>query len=123
MNFALADSADGFSIQAYEPGRIRINERDFTRNLILTPTQLLEDWPAQDISTLLASHFEPLLELRPDILLRGTGANQVFPAAACYADLIAQRIGIEIMDSAAACRTYNILAAEDRRVAAALLLR
>ena len=123
MNFSLADSADGFNIQAFEPGEIRINERIFTRNLILTPEKLLEDWPAEDVASLQDTHFEAILELAPDILLLGTGARQVFPSAACYANLMSRRIGIEIMDTAAACRTYNILAAEDRRVAAALLLR
>ncbi len=123
MNFALADSADGFNIRAFEPGRIRVNERDYTDNLILTPGRLLENWSARNIETLCAEHFEAVLELEPDILLLGTGEAQVFPPAACFARLMQRRIGIEIMDTAAACRTYNILAAEDRRVAAALLLR
>ncbi len=123
MNFSLTDNPDGFNIQAFEPGEIRINERIFTRNLILTPEKLLEDWPAEDAGSLQDTHFEAILELAPDILLLGTGKRQVFPSAACYASLMRRRIGIEIMDTAAACRTYNILAAEDRRVAAALLLR
>ncbi len=123
MDFALAEHTDGYHIQAFEPGLVRINERDFTRNLVLTPTQLLEDWSASMVERLVPADFEALLELQPDILLLGTGTRQIFPPAACYAALLQRRIGIEIMDTAAACRTYNILAAEDRRVAAALLLR
>jgi uncharacterized protein len=74
------------------------------------------------VAELEAADLEPVVALAPEVLLIGTGVRQVFPAAAVFAALHARRIGFEVMDTGAACRTYNVLVAEDRRVAAALLI-
>jgi uncharacterized protein len=84
--------------------------------------QVRTDWPATDFAALEAQHFEYFLELKPDVLLFGTGAKQQFASPELYKALIKARIGIEFMDTPAACRTYNILVAEDRHVIAAVLL-
>lgn len=90
------------------------------RSLIVTPEQVLP-WSAASFDALAESDFEGLLELKLEILLLGTGPRQRFPHPRLTRALAARRVGVEAMDLQAACRTYNILMAEDRRVAAALL--
>jgi uncharacterized protein len=80
------------------------------------------DWTATDFASLDARHFDYFLDLKPEILLLGTGAKQHFARPELYRELIRARIGIEFMDTPAACRTYNILVAEDRKVVAAVLI-
>jgi len=93
-----------------------------TQSIVVTPNEVLTDWPAPHFEGLEETHFEYLLALRPDVVLLGTGATQRFPHPRLYRALIAANIGLECMNTAAACRTYNILAAEDRKVVAAILL-
>ncbi|WP_028916310.1 Mth938-like domain-containing protein [Pseudoxanthomonas sp. J35] len=101
----------------------RVNDRILERSFALAPDRLLEDWdtPAA-IGELQPAHMEPLLALSPELVVLGTGARQVFPAAAVMAACLTHGIGIEVMDNAAAARTYNVLAGEGRRVVVALLL-
>ena len=80
------------------------------------------DWPATDFASLTEAHFDYFLALKPEVVLFGTGAKQQFARPELYRKLIKARIGIEFMDTPAACRTYNILTAEDRKVVAAVLL-
>jgi uncharacterized protein len=84
--------------------------------------QVRTDWPAIDFASLEAKHFDYFLELKPEILLFGTGAKQQFARPELYRELVKARIGIEFMNTPAACRTYNILVAEDRHVIAAVLI-
>ena len=80
------------------------------------------DWTATDFVNLTTAHFDYFLELKPEVLLFGTGAKQQFARPELYRELIKARIGIEFMDTSAACRTYNILVAENRKVVAAVLI-
>jgi uncharacterized protein len=121
MKFSESDNADGLTIRAYQPGALVIGEGRFTHSVLLTP-QRVSEWPPADIPALDASHFQPVLALQPELVILGTGVKQVFPPPRTYAALMAAGIGIEIMDTGAACRTYNILMAEGRRVAAALIV-
>jgi uncharacterized protein len=105
---------------AYGADFVRVGERRYERNLIVTPQQVLP-WDAATFEALSEADFEPLLALEIDILLLGTGAKQRFPHPRLTRALAAKRIGVEAMDLQAACRTFNILTAEERRVAAALL--
>lgn len=101
----------------------RVNDRVLTRSCALSPERLLETWDAPaDSAGLDPAHLLPLFELGPELIVLGTGARQVFPAASVMAAALTRGIGIEIMDNAAAARTYNILAGEGRRVVVALLL-
>jgi uncharacterized protein len=101
----------------------RVNDRVLTRSCALSPQQLLEAWDAPaDVAALEASHLLPLFELDPELIVLGTGARQAFPAAAVMAAPLTRGIGFEVMDNAAAARTYNILAGEGRRVVVALLI-
>ena len=99
-----------------------VNQVRYERSLIVLPDQIVEDWPAHSFEQLAAEHFEHLCSLQPEIVLLGTGATLRFPHPSLTGILINQKIGIEVMDTSAACRTYNILTAEGRRVAAALLI-
>ena len=103
-------------------GYVAINGKHFQQSVVVMAGQVRTDWPATDFASLTAAHFEYFLELKPEILLLGTGAKQQFAHPSLYGPLIQARIGIEFMDTPAACRTYNILVAEDRHVIAAVLL-
>jgi len=105
---------------AYGEGFVRVGERRYERNLIVTPQRVL-DWGAASFEALSEADFEPVLGLDVDILLLGTGAKQRFAHPRLTRALAAKRIGVEAMDLQAACRTFNILVVEERRVAAALL--
>ncbi len=99
-----------------------VNGERFERPIIVTPERVLTDWAARDFASLDESHFNRLLELKPEVLLLGTGSQLRFPNPRLYRSLIEARIGVECMDTSAACRTYNILMAEGRKVAAAILV-
>jgi uncharacterized protein len=103
--------------------RARVNDRVLERSFALAPDRLLEDWtvPAT-VAALEPAHLEPLLALSPELVVLGTGDRQAFPPPAVLAACLSHGIGIEVMDNAAAARTYNILAGEGRRVVAAFLL-
>lgn len=122
MHFAREDYRSERLIRAYEPGRITIGERQLHNSLILTDDELIEDWRPRLAGELQREDFEPVLKLQPEILLLGTGSRLDFPSPAVTAHLLQCGIGVEVMDTAAACRTFNILLSEQRRVAAALLL-
>lgn len=119
----LDENRAAYQIRSYQPGHIEINDNIFTHSLIVTPAQLIEDWAPQTIETLTAESLALIIPLKPDILLIGTGSTQAFITAEIYGELINHGIGVEIMNTSAACRTYNALSAENRRVAAALIIR
>lgn len=121
MRFTEPDDSGRNLVQAYGPAGIRIGGRTYGGALILTPGRIITDWGPRDAAGLGPEHLQALLDLDPELIVLGTGAVQVFPAPALYRALTAQRVGIEVMDTGAACRTYNILLAEGRRVVAGLL--
>ena len=108
-------------VTAYGERYIDINGMRHTASLLLLPQTLDTDWGGIDFAGLTLDHFERLANLECDVLLLGTGSRQQFPDASLLQPLMAARIGFEIMDTGAACRTYNILVAEGRTVAAFLL--
>ena len=110
------------AITAYDAGSIAVNGRPLTRSFILTPQRLIEDWPPTSIDNLTEADLAAIAELACPIVLLGTGTRQRFPAHSLLRPLIERRMGVEVMDSFAACRTYNILMAEGRDVAAALII-
>ena len=104
----------------YGEGFVQVNGQRRESSVLVTPDALL-DWAPASFAELAEAHFARIVELRPEVVLLGTGARLRFPPAALTAPLARAGIGLEVMDVQAACRTYNILAAEDRHVAAALL--
>jgi uncharacterized protein len=109
------------TVTAYGPGFVEINRVRHTTHVVVTPDQV-EPWPVTSFETLATSDFERLRDLHSEVVLLGTGNRQRFPHPRLTRPLADARIGLEVMDTQAACRTYNILAAESRRVAAALFV-
>ncbi len=110
------------AITGYGEGYVMVNRRRFERSLVVLPERLLLDWPPNRFDELAPEHFAALAGLDREIILLGTGARLRFPRPEIIQPLMRSGVGVEVMDVQAACRTYNILLAEDRRVAAALLL-
>ena len=122
MKFVLDTQAAGYAIQRYETGEIVIGETCYRESLIVLPDRVIADWPPRSTEDLAERDFERLAELKPEIVLLGTGREQRFPHPSLAQSLMRLQIGFEVMNTAAACRTYNILMAEGRRVAAALFM-
>jgi uncharacterized protein len=109
------------TVTAYGPGFVEINRVRHTTNVLVTPDQV-EPWRVASFEGLDASDFERLRDLGSEVVLLGTGTRQRFPHPRLTRPLWEARIGLEVMDTQAACRTYNILMAESRKVAAALFV-
>lgn len=122
MRFRLDIDTRRHFIKSYGPGWINVNEQEIHRSVIVTPEQLITDWPPQTFADLEEMHFEAILPLEPEIVLLGTGDRQRFPRPRLTQALLARGVGVEVMNTSAACRTYNIIMMEDRRVVAALLM-
>lgn len=116
------DPAQRQIVQGYGPGRFRISEVEHTGPVLVGPEATFR-WPVSDAAALAPDNLAPLLAVRPalEILIVGCGARAVFVAPAMRAALKAAGLGLEVMDTGAACRTYNVLLAEGRRVGAALI--
>jgi uncharacterized protein len=108
------------AITGYGEGYVLVNSQRHESSLIVMPDRVLP-WDVSEFTKITTADFEKLKALAPEILLLGTGPKQRFPHPRLTAPLAAAGIGVEVMDLKAACRTYNILVAEERRVAAALL--
>jgi len=106
---------------AYGDGFVEVNARRHDKPLVMMPEGSVEPWPVDSFETLAEAHFEQLAHRNPELVVLGTGARQRFVAPGLMRTLIARRIGVEMMDSRAACRTYNILMTEGRKVLVAIL--
>ena len=115
-------SRDTQQIRAYQPGRITVNETSLTHSFIVASDQLVTDWPPQRFEDLTAEHLKMALALDPEILIIGTGDKQHFLSGELMGALNRGTMGVEMMDTAAACRTYNVLLSEGRKVVAAILV-
>lgn len=109
------------SVTAYGPGFVEINKVRHDGNVVVAPETPVTRWPVAGFEALCAEDFAALLHLAPEVVIFGTGSRQRFPHPRLTRPLLEARIGIEVMDTPAACRTYNILMAEGRRVVAAVL--
>jgi uncharacterized protein len=116
------DLPDGrMAFTGYGPGYVDVNGTRHARS-VLVSADAVTDWPVQSIEMLTSGDVEPLAAMRAEVVLIGTGATVRFPDPAVLAPLLRARIGVEVMDTQAACRTYNILLGEGRGVVAALIL-
>jgi len=116
------DKSDGQTVTAHGPGWVAINNEKVEQSVVIGSRGERFTWNARDFDQLGAEHFAQLVALEPELIVFGSGARLRFPPAAWLAPLMARRVGVETMDTAAACRTYNILAGEGRHVVAALLV-
>lgn len=122
LKLHLANPGDTKMFTAYGDDYVAVNGERFAHSLVVLATGIQSDWNAASFEELQETHFNYFLQLKPEILLLGTGAQQRFPHPRLYRTLTEARISLECMDTSAACRTYNILVAEDRKVVAAILL-
>ena len=104
------------------PGWVRVGPTEYRSNIVLLPDAIVEGWAPAGLAALQEADFAALLQYAPEMVLLGTGARQQFVHPRLLQALAAARVGVETMDTRAACRTFNILVAEDRRVAAALVV-
>ena len=117
------DKPEGYLfVRNCAPRAITIVDRVLTRSFILAPDRVVEDWPVTDASEFDVAAAEAIAALGPEVVLLGTGERQVFPSREAIVSLLRRRIGVEVMDNAAASRTYNLLASEGRRAIAAFML-
>ena len=119
MQLTRDSSAVNF-IRAWEPGRVRIAERWLTGNVIVGADKIIEAWTSTAPDRITIADLEPALALEPTIIVLGTGTERLLPDVELMADVAARSVGLEIMSTPAACRTFNVLLGEQRRVVAAL---
>ena len=117
-----AEHADGQTIHSYGSGWVIVNGEKITNSLILMPQSVRQYWQCRQFADLTAEHFAQLSEFEAELVIFGSGKRIQFPPTAWLAPLIRKRIGFDVMDMGAACRTYNILAGEGRNVLLALLV-
>jgi uncharacterized protein len=110
------------TVTAYDESSVEINAIVFKHSLIVLPELPPIVWTVNSFADLTEDHFKTIAAFHPDVVILGTGAKQQFSHPKLTACLINQRIGVECMDSQAACRTYNILMTEGRKVALALIM-
>ena len=117
------DTLDGVNpITRQEPGRIWVASTPFSHSVLVPWRGEVQPWNAASLAELTAAHFERIAALKPEVVIFGSGRQLRFVPPALMRSLYEQRIGVETMDTAAACRTYNVLVAEGRMVLGALLV-
>jgi uncharacterized protein len=122
MRFTQDSSSTRNLIRSYTPGEIKINDAIFHHAVIVAPSSIAAGPALTDARELTAAHTADIIALAPELVLVGTGPRQVFPPAEFGAQFLRAGIGLEVMDTGAACRTFNVLVTEQRRVVALLLV-
>lgn len=122
MKIAQERNAGKNAFTGYGEGYVEVNGSRIPASVVVSADRMITDWPARSVESLTADHLAAIVEMRPEIVLLGTGAVFSFPEPRKLAPLHEARIGVEVMDTAAACRTYNILLGEGRSVVAALIV-
>lgn len=110
-----------YSISAYTSNDITVNEKRYQQSLILSPNTIVTPSPINSLGDLNDQTIQGLLDLNPDVVLLGTGEKQIFPEPRVFALLGEKGVGLEVMNTGALCRTFNILVAEDRDVVAVII--
>jgi len=109
-------------IRSFTDSTIEVNNKAYSNSLVVSNNLLIDDWGIKHIDEMSLKNWQDLLQHKPEVILMGTGKSLVFPHPSSYAPAIEQGIGVEFMDSGAACRTYNVLVSEDRFVIAGIIL-
>lgn len=123
MQFTRENDGDANAILACTDFEVRLQGRTVAGSVIVTRDSVFQDWNPPAVESLSIADFQALADLRPEVVLLGTGARQRLPGPALYAGFAARGIGLEVMDNRAACRTFNVLLGEFRDVALALMLQ
>jgi uncharacterized protein len=122
MKFHATPTAGQNVFTGYGDGYVSINHQRFDHAVVVAPGRDIEAWEPTSFDALTPAHFEAILQSKPEIVILGTGNRLRFPKPDLTRALAARGVGLEVMDTKAACRTYNILAAEGRQVLAAILI-
>jgi uncharacterized protein len=109
-------------IRRYGADFIAIADEEIRRSCLVSATTLVRDWAPRSVDELSIEHLAPIFGFAPEVVVLSTGATQKFPRAALRAEFATRRIGLEVMEVGAACRTYNVLVGEERKVIGAILL-
>jgi uncharacterized protein len=122
MRFTQDSSSAANLVRAYGSGELRVNDEVYRSAIILSASAVHATPEIRDMEDLVRLDPSRILALDPELVLLGTGARQIFPAASFRAQFLSAGIGVEVMDTGAACRTFNVLVAEQRRVVALLMV-
>ncbi len=122
MKLHLTTAENNNLITAYGEGYIEINKQRYTKNLIVMPNLLILDWQPATVADVRNHHFEQVVQQNPELVILGTGAEHSFLHPQHYQHLSNHHIALECMNTAAACRTYNILMSEGRNIAVILII-
>lgn len=122
MQLTLEHPDHAYVLRSADGASALVNDRRLTSSFILAPDALLEDWPAAAIGLLTPELLRPLIDLHPEVIVLGSGERQAFAPAMTQAACLQAGIGFEVMNNAAAARTFNILAGEGRRVVAGFIV-
>ncbi len=124
MKLKLDNTVDiKYLIQSYTEDSFTINNECITSNIIISANKLIQNWPPQTIADLAVQHLDEIITLEPEIVLLGTGNRLIFPDQLIISTITSRQIGLETMDTGAACRCFNLLQSDGRNVVAALLLQ
>jgi len=123
VKFTLEPPSQANLIRSYSDSEVRIGEERVRRSCLVTAERLITDWPPATFDELAPAHLEAIFALAPELVLLGTGPTQRFASPEMRGEFARRRIGLEVMQLGAACRTFNVLVQEERRVLAALFLR
>lgn len=122
MQFNLENGGGGHLIQRHENNAVTIEGRRYESSLIVFPDKIISDWSVDSIEALCIESLESVIGAKPEVFLLGTGDRQIFPSRALMVELARNKRSVDVMDTAAACRTYNVLVSEFRQVVVALIL-
>jgi uncharacterized protein len=122
VELSLERPRDYLFVRRADAHAVVIVDRPFTASIILTRDKVIDDWGVANVAAMIPAHVEPIVALKPDVVLLGTGEHQRFPSQAVLAAFLRRGVGVEVMDNAAAARTWDILASEGRNVVAAFIL-
>ncbi|CAM4381935.1 MAG: hypothetical protein LEGION0398_MBIBDBAK_01093 [Legionellaceae bacterium] len=122
MQLSLNTNNGQYYIKAFAPGEIIINEKTYKKSIIISPIKIIDDWLPQSLDEIKLSDLGIIETLKPDIVLLGTQKKTYFSRQDIIAFFYAKNIGIEIMNTNVACRTFNVLASEGRNIVAGLML-
>ena len=122
MQLTLENPDFRYLLRGISADGVLVNDKTLGSSFILTPNELLENWRPVSSQDLVADDMQALLDLNPVLVILGTGSRQQFPSAAVMAACLTRGIGIEVMDNAAAARTFNVLATEGRKVVAGFIV-
>ncbi len=121
MKFTLDKPQGEFVFSNYGDGFLTVNDQSHSNHLVIFPDHL-EPWSVATFDQLTADHFDIFVKRNPDVVILGTGVRQQFPPVELRRELVRRKIQLDIMDTPAACRTYNLLVSEDRDVGAAIFM-